>query len=538
MRRVVLTIFIESHGFSFNLSPMKPILLYLPLAFGMIGCVTTQTANKESETKPEPVKFVVSFPETVRSEPVTGRVLLFFSQDEKKEPREDMSWFDPSPVYAVDVENLQPGEEVIFTPDELGDPDDLAFPGPMAGLRGNYRAQALIDFDQTRRNFNTGPGNLYTQVIDVEMQGRMGETYALLADQVIKTEEKEDTEWVKLVKVKSQLLSDFHGRDIYMRAGVLLPRGYTEEPNREYPVYYSIPGFGGRHDFLWNFSDPKNKRHQENWEAWSSGENPFRGFYVVLDPDVPLGHSVFANSANNGPVGDALIKELIPAIEERFRAIAKPAARFVGGHSSGGWSSLWLQVTYPDFFGGCWSTAPDPVDFRSFQTMNLYEDRNGHWTPTGQPRPVGRSRYEPTLYYTKFNHMEYVLGYGGQLDSFDAVFSPRGEDGNPLQVMDKLTGDINPEVAEYWKRYDIRLIVENNWYALGPRLQGKIRVIGGGWDTFYLNPSLQLLKDFLDTKDHGGYIEILPGNHGSFRTKEFNQRIWQEIADQFASTGL
>ena len=141
---------------------------------------------------------------------------------------------------------------------------------------------------------------------------------------------------------------------------------------------------------------------------------------------------------------------------------------------------------------------------------------------------------EPFLVYPKFNHYEYVLGWGGQLDSFDAVFSPRGEDGMPMRVMDKLTGTINPEVVEYWKRYDICLQMEQNWSTLGPHLQNKLHIIGGGWDTFYLNPALEMLQAFLATRDHGGYVEILPGNHGSFMTKEFRQRIYQEIADQFS----
>ena len=494
------------------------------------GCQTTPKSEWPPVEEDQGVVFHVSFPEETHSEPLTGRVLLFFSESEKGEPRKQINWFDPSPVYAVDVTNLAAGETVIFAKDGLDDPDDLAFPDRWSRLEpGTYRAQALINHDQTRRAFNDGPGNLYSEPLVVEIITGMDATFELVADQVIEIEEPEETDWVKFVKVRSELLSDFHGRDVFMRAGVLLPSGYAEETDREYPAYYVVPGFGGRHVSL-----PKRaKRDKDAWEAWTEGTNPYHGFEIVLDPDMPLGHSVFADSANNGPVGEALTTELIPAIEEEFRIIPEASARFVGGHSSGGWSSLWLQVAYPDFFGGCWSTAPDPVDFRAFQTMNLYEDTNAHWTPTGQPRPVGRKRHEVMLLFTSFNHYEYVLGWGGQLDSFDGVFSPRGEDGMPLRVMDKLTGTIDHEVVEYWEKYDIRLQVEENWAMLAPRLQNKLHIIGGGWDTFYLNPALEMLKTFLDTKDHGGYVEILPGNHGSFMTKELRKRIYQEMADQF-----
>jgi len=174
------------------------------------------------------------------------------------------------------------------------------------------------------------------------------------------------------------------------------------------------------------------------------------------------------------------------------------------------------------------------VDFRAFQTMNIYEDRNGHWTRDGLVRPVSRGRDRVQMTFQQLNQLEYVLGYGGQLDSFNAVFSPRGTNGQPRPLMDKLTGIVDREVAAHWKKYDIRRVLEDNWSTLGPRLKGKLHIIGGGWDTYYLNPALELLRDFLVTTDYGGYVEILPGNHGSFLTEKVRERIQHEIADQFA----
>ena len=175
------------------------------------------------------------------------------------------------------------------------------------------------------------------------------------------------------------------------------------------------------------------------------------------------------------------------------------------------------------------------MDFRAFQTLNIYEDRNGHWTREGVPRPVARKRDRVDFTFQQLNQLEYVLGYGGQLDSFNAVFSPRGTNGLPCPLMDKLTGSVDREVAAHWKRYDIRHVLEENWATLGPKLRGKLHIIGGGWDTFYLNPALELLRDFLSTKDHGGYVEILPGDHGSFLGEKDRDRIQREIADRFTS---
>jgi hypothetical protein len=261
---------------------------------------------------------------------------------------------------------------------------------------------------------------------------------------------------------------------------------------------------------------------------------PLQMARVVLDPDVALGHSVFANSANNGPVGDALVRELIPEIERRFRCIPESWARYLAGHSSGGWASLWLQVSYSDIFGGCWSTAPDPVYFRAFQPLNIYSEKNGHWTKEGLARPVARSRTGVTMTFPQLNLWEHVIGYGGQLDSFDAVFSPRGTNGLPQRLMDKLSGTIDRRVANHWRRYDIRRIVQENWATLGPDLRGKLRVIAASSDTYYLEGAVELLQDFLRKSDFGGYVDILPGDHGSVITEAVRDRIEREIAEKFA----
>jgi hypothetical protein len=440
--------------------------------------------------------------------------------------------FKPFPVYAIDVTNVAPSQEVTFTPEKFREPDALAFPLPLAQLpEGPYDAQVVWDLDNTERSYNDGPGNLYSKpahcTVRVENGGQR--TVRLEADQVVSNAPPKDTEWVKLVEMRSPLLSAFHHQDISMRAAVILPAAYFTNQTDHFPVLYVVPGFGGRHTSAWRWLESEAGR------KWKRGEVPLPLLRVVLDPSVPLGHSVFANSANNGPVGDALVQELIPEIERRFRAIGSTQARVVTGHSSGGWSSLWLQVTYPDFFGGCWSTSPDPVDFRSFQTMNIYEDRNGHWTPEGYPRPVARSRSEVTQSFAAMDQWEYVIGYGSQLDSFDAVFSPRGEDGRPKRLIDKLFGTIDPEVAKAWQTYDIRYQLEDNWETLGPKLNGKIHVLVGAWDTFYLNTAVELLRDFLQTTDYGGYVEILPGNHGDVITKAVRERLDSEIAAHFRS---
>ncbi len=508
-------------------------VITLTLALLGQGCTSLPRTTVAHSTAPStdtnaPLQFVIRFPESVRSDPVTGRVLLLLARKPTDDPRRQIDWFDFDPVFAIEVTNLPPGDAVVFTPDKFRQPDALAFPKPLGQLdSGTYYAQAVIDQDQTERDFATGPGNLYSKPKACFLNRGKGGTFELLADHIVQPETLQDTEWVKLVEIRSDLLSAFHGRDIKLKAAVILPSDYAKNTEQRFPAVYIVPGFGGRHTGAWRFI---NGRFGQKWKE---GKWEYQALHVILDPDVPLGHSVFANSDNNGPVGDALVKELIPEIERRFRAIAKSQARVVSGHSSGGWASLWLQITYPEIFGGCWSTSPDPVDFRVFQTMNIYADRNGHWSPDGNPRGLGRTQHKMTQNFATMNHWEYVTGWGGQLDSFNAVFSRRGPDGKPMLLMDKLSGEIDPSVAQDWKRYDIRMVLEQDWEALRPKLGGKIHVLCGGWDTFYLDEAVRNLAAFLKGKDHGSYVEILPGDHGSVMTDAVRERIDKGIAELF-----
>lgn len=490
------------------------------------GGATTNATRKTGETT-DGLKFIVSFPESAHRGPLRGRVLLFLSNRAGPEPRR-MDYFNLPAAYAIDVTNLYPGELLTFLPEKFRPSDSLAYPDAMDRLPpGTYYAQAVIDQDDTRAGFNDGPGNLFSAVVRCDLIGGRDRAYELVADQVIQQEQPMDTDWVKLVEVRSRLLSDFQGREVKLRAAVILPSTYHEKPGEKYPALYVIPGFGGRHTSAWGWMN------SARGQKWQKGEVPLQMLRVVLDPEVPLGHSVFANSANNGPVGDALVRELIPEIERRFRCQPEARARFLAGHSSGGWAALWLQVAYSDVFGGCWSAAPDPVDFRAFQTVNIYQDANGHWTREGLSRPVARNRTDPALTFARLDLWEHVTGTGGQLNSFNAVFSPRGKDGRPRRVIDALSGIIDREVAAHWQRYDIRYLLQENWGTLGPALTGKLHVLGAEEDSFYLERAVELLGDFLATTRHGGYVELVPGDHGSMMTDALRDRIDREIAAKF-----
>ncbi len=468
-------------------------------------------------------KVKVTLSKEVCKEPFTGRVYLFFSK-RNENPRTGMNWFRPEPFVSREVNNWQPGESVMFSSSSLE--KLLVFPRDFAQQDlSNFHVQAVARLNPHDRNVGTGEGNGFSQTARIPKLSEAEEKgLRLVIDQIVPEREFPETKWGKLLKVKSKLLSDFHKRDVSMNASVMLPASYYDKPNRRYPVIYQIPGFGGTH-FVGKRERPVEEHNKDGVEF----------LRVMLDPSCPLGHHVFADSANNGPVGEALVKELIPALEKNYRTIGKPTARFLTGHSSGGWSSLWLQVAYPDFFGGTWSTAPDPVDFRDFQRINLYKTgENMYRDAEGNRRPLARVGGRVMLWYENFDRMETVLGPGGQLHSFEAVFSPQGKDGKPIKVWNRDTGEINTEVAKTWEKYDIRLILERNWKTLGPKLQGKLHVFMGDQDTFYLEGASILLKRSLEKLPGDQVVEIHEGkDHGSLMTAKLRSRIREEMTAAF-----
>jgi hypothetical protein len=304
----------------------------------------------------------------------------------------------------------------------------------------------------------------------------------------------------------SPSLSAFFGRPIAMRAYVEPPRDYATS-NRRYAAVYVVGGYGETGDDLARAAAARTRML-----ARGGGSQLI---YVHLDPHVPLGHTVFADSVNNGPWGHALTAEFIPYLESRWRMTATEGTRFLTGHSSGGWTTMWLQVTYPSVFGGTWSTSPDPLDFHDFTGPNLVDDPAGnlYHTRTGRPYMLVRINGKDVVPLRDYVLQEHALGsYGGQFGSFDAVFSPRGDDGRPQPLFDRATGRIDPDVARYWEaHYDIVRTLRDNWATLGPRLHGKLHVVVGSWDTFQLERGVMRLRDALTAlPGSDAQIEIVP----------------------------
>ena len=497
----------------------------LTMTFLLTGLIS-QTASADKR------QFQVTFNKTLHAQPFTGRVYVIFSR-KNSQPRTGPSWFNPERFIARDVSDWAPGTPLIFSaakatsdsnPQGLKAGPILAYPKPLAEMTlDGYRAQAVVRFNPHEREIGIGTGNGFSRVVTLSPDAREDRVQFQIKQTVVAKEFRE-TRWSRLLRVRSKLLSDFHKRPVFLQAAVILPASYHDQPDRRYPVIFTIPGFGGTH-LSGSTPRPVPEKNKEGVEF----------LRLLLDPSCPLGHHVFADSSNNGPVGRALTTELIPALDQAYRTIANPAARFLTGHSSGGWSSLWLQVTYPDTFNGTWSTAPDPVDFRDFQRINLYRVGENMYTDMkDQRRPLARINGQVRLWYRGFADMEWVLGHGGQLHSFEAVFSPRGPDGHPRLAWDRRTGKIDFQVTKTWEKYDIRLLLERNWKTLGPKLKGKLHVFMGDVDTFYLEGATILLKTSLEKLGSDAVVEIHKGrDHFNLMQGGLRLRIRKEMTARF-----
>ncbi|NUQ62247.1 MAG: hypothetical protein HUU20_07150 [Pirellulales bacterium] len=469
----------------------------------------------------EPLRFRVRLDESVANQPITGRLYVFLSH-RSAQPRFGPNWFQPEPFFGQDVAGFEPGKS-----HEIDDKAD-GFPAPLSRLRpGEYRVQAVLHHSFDVPQPGQAPGNFYSATATASLDPAASGAVDLVLDRVVEKATFPQSPSLEEFTLQSPLLSEYHGRDVVEPAAVVLPASYPREPDRRYPVVYVIPGFGGSHRDL-------ARAYMNGPPPPGPGEGEF--IRVLLSGQCRWGHHVFANSATNGPRGDALVREMVPAIDRKYRTVAATTARFVTGHSSGGWAALWLQVNYPDVFGGVWSLAPDPVDFRNFQEVDLYADPplSLFRDPRGALRPIARRGPQPVLWYEPFVRMDDTLKYGGQIRSFEAVFSPLGPDRQPRKICDRATGRIDPEVAAAWQQYDINLLLKRNWPTLGPKLQGKLHITAAGMDTFYLEGAVKLLAATLRELGSDAQIQIVPGaDHSSLLTPELNRRNRLEMSQAF-----
>ena len=524
--------------------------MHQPLTCATLGLLASGAASAA------PPALSVGFDAAVRNEPATGRLVVYLIREGARlgpqaQPADGPFWHDQQPMFGVDLKDLAPNTAVVIDDNATSFPDVYSRLAP-----GTYRVQAVLDLHRDNSDWREEQGNLYSDVrsLTVEPGAARPDPVRIILRRAVEPREWPAVPGVERFEMRSALLSDFHGRDVMLRAGVVLPTAL--EPDRRYPAVYEVPGFGGDARGALGTAQARPRIPAGTPAAALAAA----AFWITLDPESGNGHTLFADSANNGPWGRALTEELIPALEAKYPLAASPDARLLRGHSSGGWSTLWLAITYPDTFGAAWPSSPDPVDFRRLQLPDIYKQKNiftrldidDFPTPpltTDLPQiPAYRMNSTPVMTTRQENLMEQVLGVdntsGQQWDSWFAVFGPRNEGGNPAALFDPVTGRIDHAIAEQYRKYDIADLVRRDPGRLAPIFRERIRLVVGEQDNFYLNEAVALLKADLDAipmdgQTGPGYIKIVQGkDHGSvFGTPEV-QSFPAEMLAHLSAHGL
>jgi hypothetical protein len=507
------------------------------------GC-DTRGGSHEAAAVTEGTTFAVRFPTERSSKALDGRVILLLSRDFSREPRSHVEPNEPlaSPyLFGLTVDGLAPGAQAVL--------DDTAFGWPATHLSaipaGDYFVQAVLNrYEEFHmadgrtlklppdkgegQQWWHKPGNLYSTPVKLHIDPAHPVRTDLVLDQEMPAiAAPKDTEFVRHIQIKSELLSKFWGRDVYLGAHVLVPKGFDAHPQAHFPLMVFHGHFPDDiSEFRDTPPDPNLKPEYSNrfhlagyniieqkeayafYQKWISADFP-RFLVVEIEHANPFYDDSYAvNSANLGPYGDAINNELIPEIERRFRGIGAGWARFTYGGSTGGWEALATQVFYPDMYNGAFAACPDPIDFRAYTVINLYDDKNAY-TLKGEASNVERPAFRNYLgevFATQrdANYMELTQGdrsrSGGQYDIWQAVFGPVGTDGYPKPIFDKVTGDIDPTVAAYWREhYDLSNIIARDWATLAPKLKGKIHVYVGSGDNYYLTDSVYFAQERLES---------------------------------------
>ncbi len=514
---------------------MKRIVRMLAVVAGLSGLQQCRPDGNH------PPNISIYFTEEMSKQAQDGRLLLMLSNNNKEEPRFQIEdGLNTQLIFGVDVEGMRPGQEITIGPEAFGFPINKLQDVP----KGEYYIQALLNRYETFKlstghtvrlpadrgegqKWNEKPGNFYCKPRKISVDFTTPETIRLELDQQIaEIKEPQDSRYIKHIKIQSKLLTEFWGKPMYLGAHILLPEGFDTHPQAHYPLmvfHGHFPSdFGGFNqtppdpqmdtsDYsprfgIYGYRKIQAQEAYNFYKQWTGPDFP-RFLIIEIQHANPYYDDSYAvNSANLGPYGDAIMKELIPEIEKRFRGIGKGWARFTYGGSTGGWEALATQVFYPDEFNGCFAACPDPIDFRAYSLVNIYNDKNAYWYESDYkkvPRPSHRNylgQIQSTM--QESNYFELALGSksrsGQQWDIWEAVYSPQDEDGYPKRIFDKVTGEIDPKVASYWREhYDLRHILQRDWATLGPRLKGKIHIYCGDMDNYYLNNAVYLMEEFL-----------------------------------------
>ena len=482
------------------------------------------------EENPAELRFSVSFTKAYARNAVSGDLYLLLSEDLVGEPRHKL--FDlpmRGYVFRRPFKSLRSGEPVIIDGNTPGFPEKLS-----SVAAGRYNIQAILDIHPNEHEFTLSPGNGRSRSLRVDLDPLSGGTVKIKIGTEIQRNKAVDIARVRYPRVESRIVGREIGRRFFVPVAVVLPENYVSRKDRKYPIQYWFPAHGeSSRGALSYFQD----RGIYNLPIGSRAELE-DSILVLVGSHCRKGHHLWVDSENNGTFTRAFFEEIVPAVEKEYRVRDEPGSRIVCGRGAGGWSALWLLTRRPGFFGGCWALAPDPVDFHDFFGLDIYASTpvNAFVDHRNRVRPLARSEGRVLISMRAQAEYETVVGTGNLFQSYDAAFGPRGGDGVPRPLFDRVTGKLDPLVAAAWRQFDITRFINGMNDAEAKQLHDKIHLLVGDQDNYYLARPALRLKEALEDQGCGAFIEVLPEiNHETINSKAVHLRVQREIADYLRS---
>ena len=215
----------------------------------VITCILFYFIDSNKNSDDNKIKFEIEYSEKFQEEGFDGRLLLMISNNNRAEPRFQINdSHNTQMIFGVDVESWDANQKVVIDSEAIGYP----IKSTKEIQEGEYYVQAFLHKYETfnlstgysvklpmdqgeGQKWNISPKNLYSTPKKIKIKNSATISISL-DNEIPPIEPAEDTEFIKHVKIKSEMLSKFWGRDMYLQANVLVPHGFDQKSNTRYPL--------------------------------------------------------------------------------------------------------------------------------------------------------------------------------------------------------------------------------------------------------------------------------------------------------------
>lgn len=282
------------------------------------------------------------------------------------------------------------------------------------------------------------------------------------------------------------------GNDTRRRLCLHLPAGYDEDPQRRYPVVYTLAGFSGQ--------DSGGSVGQV-FRAADEADAAHAAIFVGVNIATKLGASYLVASPVSGDFERFLVDTVPHYVDGKYRTIASSSARGLVGQSTGGFDVVSLALRHSDRFEVVAESSADALDLGSWMLTP-----DGHHV-TSLPHDLLR--------------IEAAFGPPGQMSSYAGDWSP--DPSKPWGLAwpaDPATGIVDTAVWARWLSQSPSELIKRAPILAAARahLAGKILLAAGTHDDFELYAPAKRFSEQLtaagvanefasDDGDHGGPFE-------------------------------